>query len=204
MMKKIFLLVVMMTCVMAANAQRKYFYFTLDMQKPLANTSWIDDFSGHGGRLGYRVFINDKISAGLDLGWMSFDEYKPTETMEITNGHITTDYFNYIYSYSAAASAQYNFKVGEEEIFFPYVGLGLGANRMEYVQYYNIYSDGDKSWGFLARPEAGILIRFGTRKSMGLMAAVHYDFSTNKTDLYGYDNFSSAGFQIGLMLMSLY
>jgi hypothetical protein len=190
--------------VVAVNAQHKYFYFTIDMQKPLANTSWIDDVSGHGGRFGYRVFLNDKFSAGVDLGWMSFDEYKPTETIEVTNGAITTDYFNYIYSYSATASGQYNFNLGEKKIVFPYVGLGLGVNRMEYVQYYNIYSDGDKSWGFLARPEAGILVRFGQRKSLGAMAAIHYDFSTNKTDLYGYNNFSSAGFQIGVMLMSMY
>lgn len=203
-MKKIILSILLMASVIAANAQRKYFYITLDMQKPLANTSWIDDFSGHGGRLGYRVFINDKISAGVDVGWMSFDEYKPTETKEITNGHITTDYFNYIYSYSAAASAQYNFKVGEKEKLFPYVGLGLGVNHQEYVQYYNIYTDADKSWGFLARPEAGILVRIGTRRAVGLMAAVHYDFSTNKTELYNYDNFSSTGFQVGIMLMSLY
>jgi hypothetical protein len=204
MMKKLLLLLLMIVSVAAANAQRKYFYFTIDMQKPLANTSWIDDFSGHGGRLGYRVFITDNLSAGLDLGWMSFDEYKPTETIEVTNGAITTDYFNYIYSYSAAASAQYNFKVNDAKLFFPYVGLGLGVNRQEYAQYYNIYSDGDKSWGFLARPEAGILVRFGKRKSLGAMAAAHYDFSTNKTALYGYDNFSAVGFQFGIMLMSMY
>jgi hypothetical protein len=94
--------------------------------------------------------------------------------------------------------------VGEKELFFPYVGLGLGVSRQEYVQYYNIYTDGDRSWGFLARPEAGILVRFGSRKSFGAMAALHYDFSTNKSALYAYDNFSSVGFQIGVMLMSMY
>lgn len=204
MMKSIFFSMILVMLSMTTFAQEgSYFYFNVDMQKPLANTSWIDDFSAHGGRIGYRTFISENFSAGLDIGWMSFDEYKPTQTIEYTNGAITTDYFNYIYSYSAAASAQYNFPLGEKRLFIPYAGLGVGATRAEYFQYYNIYKDGDTSWGFLARPEAGILVRFGERRSLGAMAAVHYDFTTNKSDIYQYDNFSAIGFQIGIMLLSL-
>ena len=59
----------------------------------------------------------------------------------------------------------------------------------------------ESSWGFLARPEAGILWRIGTRRKLGLMAAAHYDFSTSKSESYGYDNFMNAGFQLGIMLM---
>ena len=66
---------------------------------------------------------------------------------------------------------------------------------------YNIYTEEENSWGFLARPEAGILVRIGTRRKLGLMAAVHYDFSTSKSVNYGYDNFMNAGFQVGIMLM---
>ena len=50
-------------------------------------------------------------------------------------------------------SGQYYFPLGEAERFFPYVGLGLGANYNDYVVYYNIYSDRDKAFGFLARPK---------------------------------------------------
>jgi hypothetical protein len=33
------------------------------------------------------------------------------------------------------------------------------------------------------------------------MAAVHYDFSTAKSDTYNYTSFSNLGIQIGIMLM---
>ena len=33
------------------------------------------------------------------------------------------------------------------------------------------------------------------------MAAAHYDFSTSKSESYGYNNFMNAGFQLGIMLM---
>jgi hypothetical protein len=183
-------------------AQEKYIYLNLDVNKPLSNTSWIEDISVSGGKLGYRGFIRPNFSAGLDIGWSNFDQYEPTKTIENPTGAITTDYFRFIYSYSAVVSGQYYFKSEDEERFFPYAGLGLGANTNEYVLYYNIYQDAERSWGFLARPEAGILWRFTERGSLGVMAAVHYDYSTNKSENYNYDNFSALGFQVGLMLMS--
>jgi hypothetical protein len=182
--------------------QEKYIYVNLGGSKPLSNTGWIEDFSLSGGKVGYRGFIRPNFSAGLDIGWANFDQYEPVSTKQNATGAITTDYFHYIYQYSAVASGQYYFKDEEEERLFPYAGLGLGASTNEYVLYYNIYEDTDRSWGFLARPEIGILFRFTDRSSLGVMAAIHYDYSTNKTDKFAYKNFSAVGFQVGLMSMS--
>lgn len=183
-----------------AFAQEKYFYLNFDVNKPLSNTSWIGNTSTQGARGGYRVFLNPRFSAGVDIGWSVYNEYQPTETIQNGSSALTTDFFKYIYNYSLTASAQYYFPVGDEDRFFPYAGLGLGANYNDYVLYYNIYQDADHGvWGFLARPEAGILVKFGSRRSMGAMAAIHYDYSTNKSAKFEYKNFSSAGFQIGLV-----
>lgn len=183
-------------------AQDKYIYLSLDVQKPTSNTDWIGDLSIAGGKIGYRGFIRPNFSAGLDIGWANFDQYEPTSTKLNPTGAITTDYFHYVYSYSAVASGQYYFKEEDEDRFFPYAGLGLGANTNEYVLYYNIYEDTERSWGFLARPEIGVLYRFTERRSLGIMAALHYDYSTNKSDKFNYNNFSAFGFQIGLMAMT--
>ena len=183
-------------------AQEKYMYLNLDVQKPTANTGWIDDISAAAGKLGYRGFIRPNFSAGLDIGWANFDQYEPTSTKQNPTGAITTDYFHYIYNYSAVVSGQYYLKDEDEDRFFPYAGLGLGANTNEYVLYYNIYEDAERSWGFLARPEIGLLFRFTNRGSLGIMAALHYDFSTSKSEKFSYSNFSAVGIQIGLMSMS--
>jgi hypothetical protein len=184
-------------------AQPKYFYLSVDYNAPMSNKNWISKGSAQGIRLGYRTFITDRVSAGLDLGSSAVHEYKPTTTIENSSGAITTDYFNYVYTYSAVVSGQYNFLVGDGDLVFPYAGLGLGANYNEYTQFYNIYNDSNKAFGFLARPEAGVLVRFGTRRSMGVMAAVHYDYSTNKSEDFGYKNFTAVGFNVGLMFMDL-
>lgn len=182
--------------------QEKYIYLTLDGNKPLSNTEWINDISFSAGKFGYRGFIRPNFSAGLDVGWANFDQYEPTSTKQNTTGAITTDYFHYIYQYSAVVSGQYYFTDEEEERFFPYAGLGLGASTNEYVLYYNIYEDTERSWGFLARPEVGLLYRFSDRSQWGIMAALHFDYSTNQSEKFNYQNFSAVGFQIGLMSMS--
>jgi hypothetical protein len=69
--------------------------------------------------------------------------------------------------------------------------------------YYNIYTDEERKWGFLARPEAGILVKFSKRRSIGAMAAIHYDYSTNKSPMFDYSSFSAIGFQIGIMMLEL-
>jgi outer membrane protein W len=201
-MKRYIFLLVFLGAAGVISAQEKYIYANLDINKPTSNTSWIKDITAAGAKLGYRGFIRPNFSAGLDLGFGNYDQYEPTVTKQNPTGAITTDYFHYVYSYSAAVSGQYYFKSEEEERFFPYAGLGLGANTNEYVLYYNIYEDTERSWGFLARPEIGMLFRFTDRGSLGIMAAIHYDYSTNKSEKFNYSNFTGLGFQIGLMSMS--
>lgn len=195
------ILLALVACCSAA--QEQYFYLSLDVNKPLSNTSWINESASKGARAGFRSFITDRISAGLDVGWSTFEQYVPTETRQTGNGAITSDYFRYIYSYSFVASGQYYFPVGDKDRFYPYVGIGVGANTNEYVLYYNIYQDAERKWGFLARPEAGVLFRLTRDGSFGLMGAVHYDYSTNKSEKFNYDQFTTVGFQLGIVFLEL-
>jgi hypothetical protein len=198
-------LLIFLFCILTSGVvlgQSKYLYLNLDINKPVSNTEWISGASIAGGKIGYRGFIRPNFSAGVDLGWANFDEYEPTVTRQLATGAITSDYFHYIYNYTGVVSGQYYFKQEDEDRFFPYAGLGLGASTNQYVLYYNIYQDTQRSWGFLARPEAGVLFRFTDRSSLGVMAAVHFDYSTNKSDKFAYNNFSALGFQIGLISMN--
>jgi hypothetical protein len=197
-------LLVLVVCIITTDvlAQENYFYVNWDVNKPLSNTNWIENTSSRGGRAGYRVMLGEgSFGVGLDFNWTFFDQYEPTKTIPNGNGAITTDYFRFVHQYGLTASGQYYLPVGEREIVFPYAGLGLGANYNQYILQYNIYENSEEGWGFLARPELGVLVRFGAHRSIGAMAAVHYDFSTNKSRRYNYDHFSMAGFSIGLIFM---
>jgi hypothetical protein len=186
-----------------AFAQESYVYFAWDVNTPISNTAWIGSTSTRGARIGYRHFIgaSRRFSVGLDVNWAYFQEYKPTETFQTQGGAITTDYFNEIFQLGIAGSAQYYFQVGEAQRIFPYAGLGLGAGRNDYSVYYNIYEDQESQWGFQARPEAGVLVRIGERRRFALSAAIHYDFSTARSQRYNYDSFSTWGFHLGGALL---
>jgi hypothetical protein len=201
-MKKYFLFLVIVAAPFLASAQTHYAYLAWDNNYPLSNKDWLKSGSPHGGVLGFRYFIRDQqFSIGLDLNWTTFDQYEPTRTFQEENGAITTDYYKYIYQYGAVVSAQYYQPIGSK-IVFPYYGIGLGANYNQFTIYYNIYEDTQKGWGFLARPEAGVLVKFGEHRSLGAIAAVHYDYSTVKNKDYDYSGFSSFGWKIGIVLTS--
>jgi hypothetical protein len=202
-MKKLIIIGVFSLISIGAFAQENYGYILWNYQVPLSNREWLSDNASRGGAVGYRVFIGDgkRVSIGGEFSWTTFTQYTPKETFVFPDGALTTDYYKYIYNYSAVLNTQYNFLIGERGMVLPYVGIGLGANRNTYTLYYNIYTDEAAAWGFLARPEAGIAVRFSERRSLGAMAAIHYDYSTNKNAEYGYKNFTALGFKVGLVLM---
>ena len=195
----ILLSIVFLVLALQVNAQSNYAYLALDYNHPLTNRKWIDTPTLHGGVAGLRFFLKDEFSLGLDLNWTTYDQYEPTQTFYQDHGAITTDYYKYIYQYGVTATAQYY--LWKTDIVYPYVGLGVGANLNKYSLYYNIYDEGNQSWGFLARPEAGIVVRFGKYRSLGAMAALHYDFSTSKSAEYNYSRFTNAGLKVGIVLM---
>lgn len=171
-----------------------------DVNMPLSNREWIDETSARGVRLSYRRLLDDKFMAGVDFNWATYSAYKPTTTFVFDDGALTTDYFNYIYSYGLTISGDYILPVGNHERIIPFAGLGIGASLNGFTTYYNIYQDRENSWGFLLTPKVGACFPFG--RKVGAFASLHYDFSTSKAESLGYDNFSGIGVQVGIAFLS--
>jgi opacity protein-like surface antigen len=174
-----------------------YYSLGFDINQPLSNTEWVNN-PGFGFKFGYQRFLNERFSLGADFNWGTYKKYEPTETTQLPSGAITTDYFKYVYAYGLVVSTHYHFPLANKH-FLPYVGLGLGAANNKYTLFYNTYSDQKKVYGFLARPEAGLLIRFSERRSIGALVSLHYDISTARSKEQGYSNFSNLGISIRVM-----
>lgn len=175
----------------------KLYSVALDFNQPLSNTEFLDNFSTTGVRLGINKFVSEKISAGLEINLNKYTQHEPRQTYTSSSGAITAEYFKYIITYGAAVKVSYYLKPKEK--FSPFFGIGLGGSNVDYTVYYNIYSDGAGGWGFLARPEAGVLLRVSENSSWGIQATAHYDLNTSKGDQFGYSDFSSIGFTIGVV-----
>ena len=87
------------------------------------------------------------------------------------------------------------------DVFIPYVGLGLGALYAKPAIYFNIYAIEEDSWGFLARPEIGGIIKLGHDGMWGILVGVDYSLSTNKEEIFKIDNMQSFGVTAGFSFL---
>jgi hypothetical protein len=181
----------------------RFYFLSWDNNSPMSNKDFISQSSSLGTKLGFRKRLNDedKFWVGADFGWAVYKQYFPTQTYTSGVQSVTTDLYNYAYTYSLSANLDYFF-LPMEKIFVPYAGLGIGGAYDKFAQYYNVYGSQSSSWGFLVRPEAGVLIGFKENSPWRIKAAFHYDYSTNTSSDFDYKNFMSMGFQIGLVKMA--
>jgi hypothetical protein len=181
----------------------RFYFLSWDNNSPLSNKDFINQSSSLGIKLGFRKRINEegKLWVGGDLGWATYKQYIPSNAYTYGTQSVTTDLYNYVYSYNLSVNIDYFF-LPMEKIIVPYGGLGIGVAYDKFAQYYNIYGSSNTSWGFLAKPEAGVLIGFKENSPWRIKAAVHYDYSTNTSTDFNYKNFMSMGFQVGVVKMA--
>jgi hypothetical protein len=200
-MKHLVLIFGLMIFSSAIRAQEHYIYAAWNYGQPLSNTDFVKDGTSAGAKIGFRWQIREsRFMVGLDVNWATYDQYAPEETFSSPGRDFTTDYFKYVYNYGITANGQYTFPIGDSRIITPFVGLGLGYNYNVYKIYYNVFREEDPDGGFLMRPEAGAIVKFGRRRILGLITGVSYDYSTSSSADYGYDNFTAFGFQLGLIV----
>ena len=163
-----------------------------------SNTKYIDKTSFAGGKVEYRHFIKDNLSAGLALDWATYEQYFSRQTFQKPdgNGAVTGDFVAQVYQVPFTATVHYYFE--KKKTIEPYIGAALGANYLEQSLYYNVYVSDDNNWGFVARPELGTIIKTNPLNKWGFLAAVNYSYSTNKTGIINSDSFKNIGFTIGV------
>lgn len=185
------------------NLQAQYFDKTyslaLDINKPISNTDYVSQVSARGFKFGYREMISEKLFGGVDFNNTTYNRHKPRQTYYNGTSAITTDVFNYAYSYGLTLSVDYFFKT--EQRLMPYAGLGIGASYISYRQYFNVYRNENDSWGVLLRPQGGILFRVKEDSGWAFQAALHYDYSSTKSKDFGLDALHNIGFQVGVIIL---
>ena len=140
-------------------AQTSLWGISWDINSP-TNKDYLTKTSYAGGKIEYRHFLKGKnLSYGLALNWASYEQYFPRQTFQKSDGSgaVTSDFVSQAYQVPFAATVHYYFN--ESKKIRPYVGVALGGQYLEQSLYYNVYVSDDNNWGFLARPEAGVIIR---------------------------------------------
>ena len=160
------------------------------------NTDYLKETSLAGGSVEYRRFIKPNMSVGIGFSWNSFEQYISPRVYEKPDGSqaLYTDFIHQVYTLPMYLNAHYYFGGGEK--MKPYAGIGLGAQYSEQDAYYNIFVTEEKNWGFVARPEVGLLYRFSNY--FGLHGNVGFNYATNKSDAFKIDNLKHVYYSIGI------
>lgn len=201
-MKKYLVILALFSNVSAMTQDLGFLYdrsisFSWDVNMPMTNTDFIKSATAKGFRIGYRERITDQFHMGIDVNYAGYSDYAPRQTYYTNGGALTTDFFKYATSGGATLSSEYLFRVDHKVM--PFVSLGLGVGYHSFNVYYNLYSANDSGWGFLLRPEAGAIVKFGKQGVWGLITSIHFDYSTVKSDTFAYKNFTNIGLRTGLI-----
>ena len=175
------------------NDSKDQFFIGYEVAFPTSD--FVSETSWAGGRMEYRRMIQHNISVGMGLSWNSFETYVPRTTYQKPDGSgaITSDVVKDLYTVPITLNVHYYFEAGKTIL--PYAGIGLGTQYSDQTIYFNIYGLEDRNWGFVARPEVGLLYPFSHHSSLYLSAA--YNYATNNSDELNIDNLSHFSLSIG-------
>jgi outer membrane protein len=195
-MKKIITTSIIFLIAAVGYGQHEFVAFGWEINFP-NNSDYITKTSFAGGKIDYRHFLNKKISVGLSLNWTTYEQYLPRQTFVKPDGNsaVTSDYIAQSYQLPMTATIHYYFQ--ESKLLKPYAGIALGGQYLDQTLYYNVYQSENSNWGFVVRPELGVIIKPGYQ-DWGILVAVNYSYATNKTDLINLSSFKNFGITIGV------
>lgn len=173
-------------------------YYNIDWQFniPISN-NFSNVASGWGMNFEGGYYVSPDIAVGGFLSFHTNNEYLSRRTINLGgNQAINTDQQHQMFTLPFGALIRYRIT---EANFQPYIGMKMGVCYSEFSNYYYIFMNKEKKWGFYMQPELGFNF-YPWANSVGFHFAVYYSFSTNKCNIMSYEqsNLNNFGFRCGL------
>ena len=134
----------------------------------------VEDVSPRGASIGISYGFTDAVSAGLEIGFQDFYQKYPRQVLHEPGSDISAVVTNSIQIIPILLKGKYRLK--DEGMVQPFVGLGIGGNLVQYQKYYGQFTDSRSKFSFAARPEVGLHIPVGRAKTAGIHALAGYNF----------------------------
>ncbi len=200
-MKKIFITIILFIGLAVNSNAQSFWALNWDITMGTGETSdFIGNVNFRGLSFDGRVFVNDNISVGGQIGWKTmYEKLTDLPPIEIEedgiSGDISGTQMHYLNVFPALITSHYYFDSGNVK---PYIGLGLGGVWIEQKNEIGLRSFYDDSYAFGVQPEIGAFIPIGLNSS-GINLAAKYLFGTSAGDL---DSIGIFTFSIGFAFMN--
>lgn len=158
----------------------------------------VSDISPRGARVALYFGINDNLAIGGGAGYQDFYQKTDRKLYQLADGSDISAVRSYsIQAIPILFESKWNFSPGKT--IQPYVGLGIGGNLVNYNNYLGEFGSEQKSsFGFAARPHAGVYIPFRKHGESGLTVSGSYSIMPFKTNELS--NLNHIGIHAGVTL----
>jgi hypothetical protein len=179
--QKNFLLCLSMVLLLQAQGQQGRFKLDVDysvgiptgnLKNLVSETSW----RGWSGAIMYG--LTDQIELGFGSGFQDFYQKYPRQVLHESGSDVSAVITNSIQTIPILLKGKY--KIISTGMVQPFVGLGVGANLIQYQKYYGQFVDSYSRFGFAAQPEAGIHVPIGKLGNAGVHLAAGYNYMPYK------------------------
>jgi hypothetical protein len=169
-MKKIFIPVFILCISIPAlvKAQQSYTSFQYQVGFGMGDLDdYISDASFRGFSIEYHGYINDNVSAGVELGWNVFYERKDYDTYSVGSESVSGFQYRYSSQFPMLVTGEYSFKPVEK--LNPYVNLGMGTIYSRRNTDMGTFTLEEEAWHFALKPEIGLIydLSFSTGFKVG-------------------------------------
>ena len=198
-MKKIkIVIIILLAGVINTSAQRGELRMTAGIAGATPSGDFknvVDKTSLRGADVTILYGINDKFSAGLNIGFQDFYQKFPRSVYKLSDGSdISAVLTNSIQTLPILATAKYSFL--PQARVQPYATAGVGGAIVLSKQYIGEYPNETNKFSFAAKPGVGVYIPFRKQGEVGVNLGVNYNYIAYKQD--DISNLSYIGFTIGI------
>ena len=152
--------------------------------------------SPRGLKAGLMYSFNDKLAAGLSLGFQDYYEKYPRATYSLGKTQdISAVLTNSIQTTPILLKARYN-PLPSNTFLKPYISIAAGTNIVDFKQYFGEFSSGHTSAGFMAEGGLGVMIPFKKSGASGINLGAAYNYAPYNKD--GYHDLNSVNFHAGI------
>jgi hypothetical protein len=198
-MRKIYLTAALLILLIGSGYAQQKHMFGISYKVNIPTNDYLTKVSWAGGDMDYRYFTNKDWSFGANMAWMSYSQYFTRQTYTKADGNValTSDFVAHAYTLPLTLTAYHYFP--QKKMMRLYAGVGAGAQYMDQRLYYNVYESDDYNWGFIARPEIGVLIGHPDTPTP-FVVAVDWSYATNKNGITQKSSFTNFGIKVGVLL----
>ncbi|MEO9021643.1 MAG: outer membrane beta-barrel protein [Ginsengibacter sp.] len=185
----------------SATAQKKNLKLDLNYNYSMPvsgfNSDLVRDHSPRGFMAALMYPFNDKLSAGLELGFQDYYQKYPRQLYTIGKSqNVSAVLSNSIQTTPVLLKAKY-FPL--TTLFLkPYLSVGAGANIVDFKQYLGQFGSGQTNVNFRAQGGLGVLIPFTKVSPSGINIGATYDYAPYNR--LGYKDLSTVNIQAGVTI----